>query len=163
MEHITWSEGFSQINHKKIRNFLNQAIGPDSKWSLWPLINYVHTALRSANAESRNFRKVARIRLCISEAKCGQGEGVKNPKMLRSSFMIGPLMRLQGSNWMVSRDPDSGQQSLLFEIDYPEIAEGIVPRHRFMSAYEQKIEPPGLATHFQISNGSAFIWTILGR
>ena len=35
MEHITWSEGFSQINHKKIRNFLNQAIGPDSKWSLW--------------------------------------------------------------------------------------------------------------------------------
>ena len=61
------------------------------------------------------------------------------------------------------RDPDSGQQSLLFEIDYPEIAEGIVPRHRFMSAYEQKIEPPGLATHFQISNGSAFIWTILGR
>jgi len=40
------------------------------------------------------------------------------------------------------RDPDSGQQSLLFEIDYPEIADGIVPRHRFMSAYEQKIEPP---------------------
>lgn len=30
----------------------------------------------------------------------------------------------------------------MFEIDYPEIAEGIVPRHRFMSAYEQKIEPP---------------------
>jgi len=40
------------------------------------------------------------------------------------------------------RDPESGQQSLLFEIDYPEIAEGIMPRHRFMSAYEQKIEPP---------------------
>ncbi|MEQ2166146.1 Splicing factor 3A subunit 2, partial [Goodea atripinnis] len=27
-------------------------------------------------------------------------------------------------------------------IDYPEIAEGIGPRHRFMSAYEQRIEPP---------------------
>lgn len=40
------------------------------------------------------------------------------------------------------RDPETGQQSLLFEIDYPEIAEGIMPRHRFMSAYEQKIEPP---------------------
>ena len=40
------------------------------------------------------------------------------------------------------RDPDNGQQSLLFEIDYPEIAEGVVPRHRFMSAYEQKVEPP---------------------
>jgi len=27
-------------------------------------------------------------------------------------------------------------------VDYPEIAEGITPRHRFMSAYEQRIEPP---------------------
>lgn len=40
------------------------------------------------------------------------------------------------------RDPESGQQSLMFEIDYPEIAEHVAPRHRFMSAYEQKIEPP---------------------
>ncbi|XP_057714341.1 splicing factor 3A subunit 2 [Corythoichthys intestinalis] len=40
------------------------------------------------------------------------------------------------------RDPESGQQSLLFQIDYPEVAEGIGPRHRFMSAYEQRIEPP---------------------
>lgn len=40
------------------------------------------------------------------------------------------------------RCPDSGQQSLLFQIDYPEISDNIVPRHRFMSAYEQKIEPP---------------------
>ncbi|XP_071956596.1 splicing factor 3A subunit 2-like [Antedon mediterranea] len=39
------------------------------------------------------------------------------------------------------KDPDSGQQSLLFQVDYPEIAE-ITPRHRFMAAYEQKIEPP---------------------
>lgn len=40
------------------------------------------------------------------------------------------------------RETESGQQSLLFQIDYPEIAEGIAPRHRFMSAYEQKVEPP---------------------
>ena len=40
------------------------------------------------------------------------------------------------------RCPESGQQSLMFEVDYPEIAEGIQPRHRFMSAYEQKMEPP---------------------
>ncbi|UYV79670.1 SF3A2 [Cordylochernes scorpioides] len=40
------------------------------------------------------------------------------------------------------RDSESGQQSLLFQIDYPEISENIVPRHRFMSAYEQRIEPP---------------------
>uniref|UniRef100_G3TQ45 Splicing factor 3a subunit 2 n=1 Tax=Loxodonta africana TaxID=9785 RepID=G3TQ45_LOXAF len=40
------------------------------------------------------------------------------------------------------RDTEVGQQSLLFQIDYPEIAEGVMPRHRFMSAYEQRIEPP---------------------
>ncbi|WKY08354.1 hypothetical protein Q1695_007686 [Nippostrongylus brasiliensis] len=40
------------------------------------------------------------------------------------------------------RDPATGQQALLFQIDYPEIADGVQPRHRFMSAYEQKIQPP---------------------
>lgn len=40
------------------------------------------------------------------------------------------------------RDPDNGQQSLLFQIDYPEIVESVIPRHRFMAAYEQRIEPP---------------------
>lgn len=39
-------------------------------------------------------------------------------------------------------DQTNNQQSLLFQIDYPEIADNITPRHRFMSAYEQKLEPP---------------------
>lgn len=41
-----------------------------------------------------------------------------------------------------SRDLQSRQRSLTFEIDYPEAEDGIQPRHRFMSAYEQKIETP---------------------
>jgi len=40
------------------------------------------------------------------------------------------------------RDPETRQQSLLFQIDYPEIADNTVPRHRFMSAYEQRVEVP---------------------
>jgi splicing factor 3A subunit 2 len=40
------------------------------------------------------------------------------------------------------RDPKTGQQSLLFQIDYPEMLENVLPRYRFMSAYEQHIEPP---------------------
>lgn len=39
------------------------------------------------------------------------------------------------------RDPKSQQKSLLFEIELPSIEKGIVPKHRFMSTYEQKIEP----------------------
>lgn len=41
-----------------------------------------------------------------------------------------------------SRDIYTRQRSLTFEIDYPEVAEGSQPRHRFMSAFEQRIEPP---------------------
>ena len=32
------------------------------------------------------------------------------------------------------RDPQTGQQALLFQIDYPEIAEGITPRLVFSSS-----------------------------
>lgn len=40
------------------------------------------------------------------------------------------------------RDPVTMQQSLLFQIDYPEIGAEITPKHRFMSAYEQRVEAP---------------------
>lgn len=42
---------------------------------------------------------------------------------------------------MKSRDLLTKQRSLTFEIDYAECAANIQPRHRFMSAYEQKVEP----------------------
>ena len=31
---------------------------------------------------------------------------------------------------------------MLFEVDYPEADSTVQPRHRFMSAYEQRVEPP---------------------
>ena len=39
-------------------------------------------------------------------------------------------------------DPETEQRSLLFEVDYPEIEAGLQPRHRFMSAFEQRVEAP---------------------
>ena len=36
----------------------------------------------------------------------------------------------------------------IFQVDYPEIAETVTPRHRFMSAYEQRIEPPDKAWQY---------------
>lgn len=41
-----------------------------------------------------------------------------------------------------SRDLITKQRSITFEIDYPEAESNNQPRHRFMSAYEQKVEPP---------------------
>lgn len=31
---------------------------------------------------------------------------------------------------------------MLFQIDYPEITDNIVPKHRFMSGFEQHVEAP---------------------
>ena len=62
----------------------------------------------------------------------------------RTSVELKKFVKIGRPGYRVTkqRDPETGQQSLMFEIDYPEIAEGIQPRHRFMSAYEQKVEPP---------------------
>ncbi|KAJ2478897.1 CWF complex protein sap62 [Coemansia sp. RSA 2131] len=40
------------------------------------------------------------------------------------------------------RDPQSKQFGLLFEITYPEVTDETKPRHRFMAAYEQRVEVP---------------------
>lgn len=41
------------------------------------------------------------------------------------------------------RDPDSRQLGLLFQLQYPDIlGKETIPRYRFMSAYEQRLEPP---------------------
>ncbi|WPG99713.1 putative splicing factor 3a subunit 2 [Acrodontium crateriforme] len=47
-----------------------------------------------------------------------------------------------GYNVTKTRDPITRQEGLLFHIQYPEIAQDVVPRVRFMSAYEQKVEDP---------------------
>ncbi|KAM3418340.1 hypothetical protein BST61_g4339 [Cercospora zeina] len=41
-----------------------------------------------------------------------------------------------------TRDPITRQEGLLFSLQYPEITQGVEPRVRFMSAYEQKVEDP---------------------
>jgi len=63
---------------------------------------------------------------------------VKRKVPLRKTMKIGR----PGYKVTKQKDPESGQKSLLFQIEYPEIEEGIQPRHRFMSSFEQKIESP---------------------
>eukprot|EP01029_Cantina_marsupialis_P028847 TRINITY_DN778080_c0_g1_i1.p1 TRINITY_DN778080_c0_g1~~TRINITY_DN778080_c0_g1_i1.p1 ORF type:complete len:235 (-),score=75.85 TRINITY_DN778080_c0_g1_i1:122-826(-) len=40
------------------------------------------------------------------------------------------------------KDPETNQMSLKFVIDYPQAEDGCQPRHRIMSAFEQKVETP---------------------
>ncbi|KAF9320749.1 Splicing factor 3A subunit 2 [Podila horticola] len=48
------------------------------------------------------------------------------------------------------RDPKTRQVGLLFEISYPEIAQEVEPRYRFMSAYEQQIQAPNKAFQYLV-------------
>jgi len=66
------------------------------------------------------------------------------PAPAKSRVDIKKFVKIGRPGYRVTKqfDPEAGQQSLLFQVDYPEIAEGITPRHRFMSAYEQKVEAP---------------------
>ena len=41
-----------------------------------------------------------------------------------------------------SRDTETNQRCLSFELQYPEIEEDLQPRHRFMSSFEQRVESP---------------------
>ncbi|KJE96231.1 splicing factor 3a subunit 2 [Capsaspora owczarzaki ATCC 30864] len=53
-----------------------------------------------------------------------------------------------GYNVTKQRDPQTGQHSLFFQVDLPEIAEGVIPYHRFMSAFEQRVENPDRAWQY---------------
>lgn len=66
-----------------------------------------------------------------------EGQGPATVQM-RKSVKIGR----PGYKVVKQRDPTTGQRSLLFEVSYPEIEKGFQPRHRFMSAFEQRVERP---------------------
>lgn len=70
----------------------------------------------------------------FAAAKAKAAAAAARPRALR----IG----LPGYKVTKQRDPDSGARMLVFQVFYPEIAANVQPRHRFMSAFEQKIEAP---------------------
>ncbi|KAJ1795473.1 CWF complex protein sap62 [Coemansia sp. RSA 2399] len=60
------------------------------------------------------------------------------PKIKKNAVKIGR----PGYKVTKIRDPRTKQFGLLFEVTYPEVTEETMPRHRFMSAYEQHVEAP---------------------
>ena len=81
-------------------------------------------------------------------AKRAARDAAENPALPAANFArrskIAPrkTVKIGRPGYRVTKqfDRDTAQRSLLFQVDYPEIEEGGKPRHRFMSAYEQKVE-----------------------
>jgi len=53
-----------------------------------------------------------------------------------------PRIGRPGYKVVKQREPESGQLSLLFQIQYPHIEKDIRPRYRFVNVFEQKVEKP---------------------
>ena len=52
---------------------------------------------------------------------------------------------------------EEGQKQILFEAEYPQIDPSIKPEHRFMSAYEQKIEVPDKSFRFLLFAAEPYV------
>jgi splicing factor 3A subunit 2 len=48
------------------------------------------------------------------------------------------------------RDKDTGKEGMMVQVHLPQIKAGVLPRRRFMSAWEQKREPPNKAYQYLI-------------
>mmetsp|Transcript_31056 Transcript_31056/g.54007 ORF Transcript_31056/g.54007 Transcript_31056/m.54007 type:complete len:217 (-) Transcript_31056:5740-6390(-) len=61
----------------------------------------------------------------------------------RTRVLAKRLIKIGRPGYRVTKqkDPATGQKSLLFEVDYPEIEPDLRPMHRIMSCYEQNREP----------------------
>ncbi|XP_077971487.1 splicing factor 3A subunit 2-like [Styela clava] len=71
-------------------------------------------------------------------------EAPAQPAPAKPTIEVKKFVKIGRPGYKVTKQrvPDTGQQSLLFQVDYPEIVDIIIPKHRFMSAYEQRVEPP---------------------
>jgi splicing factor 3A subunit 2 len=63
------------------------------------------------------------------------------PKIRHTNKRIVKIGR-PGYKVIKQRDPENLQKSLYFEIDFAEIDPDFIPKHRIMSAFEQKLEVP---------------------
>src|SRR5262245_60246314 len=48
------------------------------------------------------------------------------------------------------RDTQTGNEGMRVQVHLPRIKPGVIPKHRFMSAWEQKREPPNKAYQYVI-------------
>ncbi len=56
------------------------------------------------------------------------------------------------------RDRESGKEGMMVQIHLPQIKEGVVPRRRFMSAWEQRREPPNKSYQYLIVRTNSYLF-----
>lgn len=77
-------------------------------------------------------------------ARGGDGVPARRPAASTTTRATTPSLRVGRPGYRVSKSrcPDTNRRCLSFELDYPRSEDDAQPRHRFMSAYEQKVDLP---------------------
>lgn len=95
-----------------------------------------------AHTQGRRHQNNLRRRAVLESRGGVARTGITRARALPPPRLRAPRIGRPGYEITKQRDPISRQLSLLFQIAYPEIQAGFQPRHRFMSVFEQRVEPP---------------------
>jgi len=59
------------------------------------------------------------------------------------------------------RDRESGKEGMMVQIHLPQVKAGVEPRRRFMSAWEQRREPPNKSYQYLIVRANPYLFRTL--
>jgi splicing factor 3A subunit 2 len=59
------------------------------------------------------------------------------------------------------RDRESGKEGMMVQIHLPQVKAGVEPRRRFMSAWEQRREPPNKSYQYLIVRANPYLFRVL--
>ncbi|XP_051131593.1 uncharacterized protein LOC127251775 [Andrographis paniculata] len=70
-------------------------------------------------------------------------EAPAQPQPHKRKVNLKKIVKIGRPGYRVTKqfDAETKQRSLLFQIEYPEIEDNTKPRHRFMSSFEQRVQP----------------------
>lgn len=100
-----------------------------------------------AHTQGKRHKENVARRAAKAAAEQGESGGVPHSSFgaqQRKKAPVKARIKIGRPGYTVTKlkDPETGEKSLRFDIDYPEIEEGLQPRHSFMSAFEQRLEAP---------------------
>eukprot|EP00178_Gracilaria_changii_P004927 TRINITY_DN179_c0_g1_i1.p1 TRINITY_DN179_c0_g1~~TRINITY_DN179_c0_g1_i1.p1 ORF type:complete len:257 (+),score=27.78 TRINITY_DN179_c0_g1_i1:1760-2530(+) len=95
-----------------------------------------------AHTQGRRHQSNLKRRAAMESQK--QASKPRAPMAVSTRRIMHKRLKIGTPGYQITKQkhPETAQLSLLFQVRYPQIADGLQPRHRFMSAFEQKKERP---------------------
>ena len=121
-----------QTLHKTEGNYLAHTQGKRHQ------TNLARRAARDARENGTSSLTLEALKAGKTSASAAASSVTAGQRLLARAVKIGR----PGYKVIKRRHPSTGQRSLAFELHYPDIEANVQPRLRFMSTFEQRVEPP---------------------